>query len=90
MKRTILAVGIALTFALAGAAVAQQQADNVSDAQSLCGKGYDAASAAGRLTGPGMSTYGKQTVDANHDGTISRAEFDSACASNITKRNETK
>jgi hypothetical protein len=88
MKRTAISLAMAATFALAGSAFAQNQPQNVSESASLCANGYDAAASSGRLSGPGMSQYGRETVDANHDGVISKMEFDNACATNLFQRTE--
>jgi hypothetical protein len=85
--RTLLGLSFVAAVA-AGAAAQQREPENVSDAQSLCANGYDAARESGRLSGSGMSRYGRTEVDTNRDGRISKSEFDQACGRNLFKRDE--
>jgi len=85
IRTAALALGLMVAISI-GAVAQQNEPENISDAQSLCAKGYDAARQQGRLSGSGMSQYGKTEVDANKDGKISKSEFDQACAKNTFER----
>jgi hypothetical protein len=89
MKRSYLtAAGVGLLVAGMGVAVAQDKPPaNVSQAQSICAKGFNSAVKDGMITDRAYNnSQTMQSVDTNKDGRVSKSEFDNACANNLFKR----
>ena len=78
----------AVTLATAGVAVAQtakQPGGNVASVQGPCAQGYAKAAPGGRMQ---LSTEQMKQIDTDKNGTISKQEFDSACANQLFEQSK--
>jgi EF hand len=74
--------------ALAQAPAEKQPEGNIPLAQGPCSVGYENSVESGRIAG--LSGETMREVDKNGDGTISRAEFNDACANKLFKEEDTR
>lgn len=78
------ALGAAALLASVGLAFAQttttKPGGNVAVAQGPCAQGYDKAAPAGKMQ---LSAEQRKNIDTNSDGSVSKSEFDNACAKGL-------